>query len=133
MCCPICQLKPESNRKYYKANNENQTNSRYLVRSATPDNSMSLTTFVESRPMSSYLFAFVVSDFSKLSLGDNYTAYAQPSVINTTQYALDFTQEAISYLGTFFKRSYQLPKLDIVAVDDFLMGAMENWGLITYK
>ncbi|XP_055637238.1 aminopeptidase N-like [Toxorhynchites rutilus septentrionalis] len=100
----------------------------------TPDNNgMSLTTFAESEPMSSYLFAFVVSDFSALTLGDTYAAHAQPSVINSTQYALDFTQSAISYLGTFFRRPYQLPKLDIVAVDDFLMGAMENWGLITYK
>lgn len=83
--------------------------------------------------MSSYLFAFVVSDFSELRLDGTFAAHAQPSVINSTRYALEFTKDAIDYLGRFFRRPYQLSKLDIVAVDDFLMGAMENWGLITYK
>lgn len=83
--------------------------------------------------MSTYLFAFVVSDFSQLEGGDKISAYAQPSVINSTEYALGFTRDAIGHLSRAFQRPYQLAKLDIVAVDDFLMGAMENWGLITYK
>ncbi|XP_001842721.2 aminopeptidase N [Culex quinquefasciatus] len=99
---------------------------------STQDN-LSLTVFAESPPMSTYLFAFVVSDFSRLEGGDKISAYAQPSVINSTEYALGFTRDAIGHLSRAFQRPYQLAKLDIVAVDDFLMGAMENWGLITYK
>ncbi|XP_055597305.1 LOW QUALITY PROTEIN: aminopeptidase N-like [Uranotaenia lowii] len=96
-------------------------------------NGFSLTVFEESPEMSTYLLAFVVSDFQVRQLDNMFGAYAQQSVINSTVYALNFTRQAIGHMNLFFNRPYQLPKLDIVAVDDFLMGAMENWGLITYK
>lgn len=35
-------------------------------------------------------------------------------------------------METYLGRTFQYPKIDMIAIDDFLMGAMENWGLITY-
>lgn len=58
--------------------------------------------------------------------------YAQPAVIKDTAYALDHFSEVRSALETYLGRTYQYPKQDMIAIDDFLMGAMENWGLITY-
>ena len=46
---------------------------------------------------------------------------------------MEVGQESIIEFQKLAGYNYQLEKLDLVAIDDFLMGAMENWGLITFK
>ena len=48
-------------------------------------------------------------------------------------FALDVAIKSIEYFEDYFGVPYPLPKADHVALPDFSSGAMENWGLITYR
>ncbi|XP_059611792.1 uncharacterized protein LOC132258481 [Phlebotomus argentipes] len=91
------------------------------------------TTFPSTPRMSTYLLAFMVSDFKgNANMAGNFTVYSQPEQIHMTKYALEHGQRSLRKFEEYFEAPYQLAKMDMVAFDDFLMGAMENWGLITY-
>lgn len=82
--------------------------------------------------MSTYLVAFIISDFSPVKVG-NFKVWAKPNAIDQAKYALNIGMLGLYYLSKRFKQNYQISKMDMVAVPDFSAGAMENWGLITYR
>ncbi|KAH1012977.1 hypothetical protein HUJ05_012037 [Dendroctonus ponderosae] len=88
--------------------------------------------FEESLPMSTYLVAFVVSDFQNISKG-SFSVWARPSALSQARFALEIAPLIFKYYEKFFGIEYPLPKVDLVAIPDFSAGAMENWGLITCR
>lgn len=50
-----------------------------------------------------------------------------------TTYAATIGPKILSHFEGFFNVSFPLPKQDMFAIPDFSAGAMENWGLITYR
>ncbi|CAG8794015.1 13973_t:CDS:10, partial [Dentiscutata erythropus] len=51
----------------------------------------------------------------------------------TGRFALSVAVDCLEYFAGVFGIPYPLPKCDMVAIPDFEAGAMENWGLITYR
>ncbi|XP_071098659.1 endoplasmic reticulum aminopeptidase 1-like isoform X1 [Haliotis cracherodii] len=87
--------------------------------------------------MSTYLVAFVVCDFANISKttsdGVKVSVYAPSELISQADFALDGAVSVLEYYNSFFGVKYPLPKQDLIAIPDFAAGAMENWGLITYR
>ena len=103
------------------------------------ENGDSLTTIFEKTPrMSSYLLAFVIGELHKKTArtksGVEVNVWATPAQNeNTLDFALDIATRSIDFYDEYFGVKYPLPKSDHVALPDFSSGAMENWGLITYR
>ena len=103
------------------------------------ENDNSLTTTFEKTPrMSSYLLAFVIGELHKKSArtksGVEVNVWATPAQNeNTLDFALDIATRSIDFYDEYFGVKYPLPKSNHVALPDFSSGAMENWGLITYR
>jgi aminopeptidase N len=85
--------------------------------------------------MSTYLVAFIVSDFDSLKSNAKYkfSAWARPNAIDNAQYSQIVGPQLVDFYENYTGIEYKLPKIDQVAVPDFAAGAMENWGLITYR
>ena len=96
------------------------------------------TTFEKTPRMSSYLLAFVIGELHKKTArtksGVEVNVWATPAQNeNTLDFALDIATRSIDFYDEYFGVKYPLPKSDHVALPDFSSGAMENWGLITYR
>uniref|UniRef100_A0A8P4JVL2 Aminopeptidase n=1 Tax=Dicentrarchus labrax TaxID=13489 RepID=A0A8P4JVL2_DICLA len=96
------------------------------------------TVFQPTEKMSTYLLAFIVSDFSFINNtidGVLIRIFARTPAIAAGQgdYALNKTGPILKFFEKYYNSSYPLPKSDQIALPDFNAGAMENWGLITYR
>ncbi|XP_059611048.1 uncharacterized protein LOC132257980 [Phlebotomus argentipes] len=98
--------------------------------------------FAESVPMSTYLACFIVCDFlhkaetvKTQGIGKDFQlkVYATPNQLNKTEFALKTGVGITEFYIQYFQIEYPLPKLDMIAIPDFVSGAMETWGLITYR
>jgi aminopeptidase N len=81
--------------------------------------------------MSTYLLAFAVSEFRSIteSKPTEFSVYSSQSALNSMRFALGVGDEALSALEEYVGHSYTLGKMDFIAIDDFLMGAMVRWKI----
>ena len=95
-------------------------------------------TFKTTPRMSTYLLAFVVGRFNVCeSLSKTGVKVRTFAPINRDENLLKLPTEiacrALEYYNDVFQTPYPLEKCDQVAIPDFEAGAMENWGLVTYR
>ncbi|XP_056228766.1 aminopeptidase N [Seriola aureovittata] len=98
-----------------------------------------VTTFEPTERMSTYLLAFIVSDFVSVQSNQNHNLliriWARKKAIDERQgdYALNVTGPILQFYEHYYNATYPLSKSDQIALPDFNAGAMENWGLVTYR
>uniref|UniRef100_U5EJD6 Aminopeptidase n=1 Tax=Corethrella appendiculata TaxID=1370023 RepID=U5EJD6_9DIPT len=92
------------------------------------------TIFKTTPKMSTYLVAFIVSDFTNVRSGDQ-QVFGKPGDEGNLDFALEFGNNVLSNLSQYLNYSYwtQMEKIDQVAVPKFTLGGMENWGLVIYS
>ena len=113
------------------------------VKEETPvEGSKKLVSFERTPIMSTYLLAWAVGDFEYVEAFTEreYNGKKLPVRVYTTRglkeqgrWALEHAPKIIDYFSEQFEIDYPLPKSDILAVHEFTHGAMENWGLVTYR
>lgn len=94
--------------------------------------------FERTVKMSTYLLAFVCGELqekfthtaSGVKVGVLATKAHQPKELD---FALDIAVRSIEFYENFYQTPYPLAQSYQVGLPDFSAGAMENWGLVTYR
>lgn len=88
--------------------------------------------------MSSYLLAFVVSEFANITneltrepKETLHRVWTKPDSISKAPFALENSVKALKALEEYCYFDYVLPKVDSAAIPN-KNSAMENWGMVTY-
>ena len=88
--------------------------------------------------MSSYLLAFVAGDLQGVTaktkngtLVGVYSTKAHP--LSNLEFSLDIAVRSIEFYEDYYGVKYPIPQSLHIALPDFSAGAMENWGLVTYR
>ncbi|EPQ62748.1 Bgt-2285 [Blumeria graminis f. sp. tritici] len=93
--------------------------------------------FEKSPLMSTYLVAFIVGKLNCIETNNfrvPVRVYAPPNQdIENGRFSLELAARTLEFYEKTFDSKFPLPKMDMVAIPDFAAGAMENWGLITYR
>ncbi|NEU33677.1 hypothetical protein GN156_23700, partial [bacterium LRH843] len=99
--------------------------------------------FASYPKMPSYLLGWIIYDpktFTSRAMskdGIEYKVWAQKEYYNQTAFALNVApvllNSLVKYTGLDYKIEGEMEKMDQIAVPDFDAGAMENWGLVTYR
>nr|CDS27790.1 puromycin sensitive aminopeptidase [Hymenolepis microstoma] len=129
----VLSCMPEVSRKPVKESELND----FGLPSTAGSHSFVKVSFDDTPKMSTYIVAFVIGHFDYIEAMDannvRIRVYTPPKRTHLGAHALKMAKTAIPFFTEVFGAEYPLPKLDLVAIPDFAMGAMENWGLLTYR
>lgn len=94
-------------------------------------------TFNPTPLMSTYLLAFVIGELNYIETNSfrvPVRVYApKDRDIEHGRFSLELAAKTLEFYEKTFNSDFPLPKMDMIAIPDFSAGAMENWGLVTYR
>ncbi|MCL4462004.1 MAG: M1 family metallopeptidase [Nitrospirae bacterium] len=101
-----------------------------------PDGSKEVAFAVTPR-MSTYLLHLTVGPLERVTgetaNGVAVSVWTTPGHSAEGVFARDVALRLLPWFDEYFGIPYPLPKMDLVAIPDFAAGAMENWGILTYR
>lgn len=86
--------------------------------------------------MPTYLVCWCLGDFDSVTCQSDQIpvrVFMPKGKQDEGNFALNVAAKALTFYKDFFGVEYKLPKMDLIALSDFPIGAMENWGLLTFK
>ena len=93
--------------------------------------------FAQTMRMSTYLVAFVVGPLAYTDPVDvdgvPLRVACVPAKRSLAGFAIEVAVHALRFFSRYFGIPYPADKLDLVALPDFAMGAMENLGAVTFR
>ena len=106
------------------------------IESQRVDVSKKIVAFEKTPRMSTYLLYLGVGKFQvhTSKVGDTDIILATtPGKTKLGAFAENEARRAIEFFNSYYKIPYALPKVHLIAVPEFAMGAMENWGAIAFR
>jgi len=95
------------------------------------------TTLFDTTPiMSTYLLALGLAKLQckSIKVGETtVSVWADAKQLPISEFAMKVTAAVLPRLNDYFGLPYPYPKLDLISVPNFAMGAMENWGAIFFR
>ena len=120
-----------SDEKYIRISNEKVLEENKL------DNGKVETKFVDSMIMSTYLVAFIIGPLEVTEIGSVRDTLVRivhrPGFSTDTKYAGRAALQILEFFENYYEINYPGSKLDLIAIPDFAMGAMENIGAVTFR
>lgn len=108
-----------------------------IIENRTIDDLHKYVKFAKTPKMSTYLVAFIVGEFDKVSgytlNGVEVNSYTSVGKSEEGKFAMEVGIKSLNFYESFYGIKYPLPKVDLLAIPDFAAGAMENWGAITFR
>ena len=107
-----------------------------IVKTISAGPGLKRVSFAPTPPMQSYLVVLCAGDYEKLSDvadGIKLGVYVPRGKAAQGQYALSVMKDLMPYFDSYYGVKFPLPKLDTIDIPGGFLGAMENWGGITYN
>ena len=93
--------------------------------------------FADTIKMSTYLVAFIVGQFESTEPidvdGTPLRVWAVPGKLHLAKFSQAIGAASLLFFSQYYNQKYPGDKLDLIAIPDFAMGAMENLGAITFR